>query len=483
MFEGSFLVRLLPVMSFALLQGCAAILGSKSTNVAAISQPPGADVYVDGARVGVTPDTIAVESKKSHTMVLRLAGYKEDSCALPSSVDGGWVVLDVLLGGLVGIIVDAASGEWNELTRKSCNHVLSPTAATDPAVVADEPRRNREAVQLLRTQQQASQPFRSSAPNEPVTELVKAERRVIVGDMLRTDLVTAAEQGPPGILRVGIGDRFHEHEGREYYFGQLASAYATWTVKGHPLIIELWEDGAKIGEYTEQAFFIGPGYTTPLDCPEGATSGLCGSLGQVVQENPPPAQSLPVEPSAPVPQAMPVAGPVPATPGAESKAHARDRSGFHFGLGLGAGAVDLVCDGCEFESQTGFSGFLSLGGAIGEKTVLGIESTGWTKEEAGVSSQVYSLMAHVTEYANTSSGLFLRAGLGVVGYREEDLSANAFGFSGRLGYELGTGSALIVPYVGYVQTFGGAELQLDGEDIGFDFAIGNFQLGLSVSAY
>ena len=460
------MARLLSLTPYlALLQGCAAILGSKSTNVAAVSQPPGAEVYLDGARVGVTPDTISVESKKSHTMVLRLPGYKEDSCTLTSSVDGGWVILDVLLGGLVGIIVDAATSEWNELTKRSCNLVLTPANGANPAVVAAEPQRG--PVTVTRPTVES---FRSSTPDEAVSDGVRAERRTVVGDMLRTDWVTTVEQGPPGILRVGVGQRIHSSEGREFYFVKLASAYRDWTVEGHPLVIELWEGGRKIGEYTDQVFLIGAGYTTPLDCPENATTGLCGTLGRPLQQEPIP----PTTESRPVPT-----GPRP-----EPSSDARARSGFHFGLGLGAGAMDLTCEGCDFPSETSFSGFLSLAGSVGEKTLLGVESTGWTQSESGTTSQVYSLMAHVTEYLNTTSGLFLRTGLGVVGYRaDNDLSANAFGFSGRVGYELGTQGVVFVPYLGFIRTFGGAELKQNGDNVGFDFAISNFQVGLSIGAH
>ena len=57
---------------------------------------------------------------------------------------------------------------------------------------------------------------------------------------------------------------------------------------------------------------------------------------------------------------------------------------------------------------------------------------------------MYSLMGHVTQYLSATNGLFLRAGLGVVGYREEadfaEVTANAFGFTSRIGYEIGSGS-------------------------------------------
>jgi hypothetical protein len=290
--------------------------------------------------------------------------------------------------------------------------------------------------------------------------------------MLRTHLVTTVEQGPVGILRVGVGEKFHSHQAREYYFSQLAVAYHTWAVDSHPLIIELWEGGRKIGEYTDRTLLIGPGYTTPRECPEAATTGLC-SLGTSVQQEAPPATAAPVL----SPQTSPGGRPAPA----------RDRSGFHFGLGLGGGAMDFACHGCDFASETGFSGFLSLAGSVGEKTLVGVETTGWTGSQSGTTARVYSVTAHATEYLSTTSGLFLRAGLGVVGYHQDidfgNRTASAFGFSGRLGYELGRGGVVLVPYVGIVRTFGGADMKLNGEDAGLNVAISNIQLGLSIAAH
>jgi hypothetical protein len=339
--------------------------------------------------------------------------------------------------------------------------------AAKPAVVTPEPQRDSPAAA-----QSPIQPFQSSAPNEIVSERVKAERSRAVGDMLRTDLVTTVEQGPLGVLRAGVGQKFHSHQAREYYFSQLAVAYHTWTVDSHPLVIELWESGRKIGEYTDRAFRIGPGYTTPLDCPEAATTGLC-SLGTSGQQEAPPGTAAAVL----SPQTSPGGRPAPAG----------ERSGFHFGLGLGGGAMDTPCHGCDFASETGFSGFLSVAGSVGEKTLVGVETTGWTGSQAGTTARVYSVTAHATEYLSPTSGLFLRAGLGVVGYRQDtasgNRSANALGFSGRLGYELGTGSVALVPYVGIVRTFGGADMKLNGEDEGLNVAISNVQVGLSIAAH
>lgn len=163
-------------------------------------------------------------------------------------------------------------------------------------------------------------------------------------------------------------------------------------------------------------------------------------------------------------------------------ANARVRSGFHYSLGLGAGRADITCDGCVFDSRTGFSGFLSLARAVRQKTLLGVEATGWTKERSGTTVRVYSLMAHLTEYLNRTSGLFLRTGIGLIGFDQDgdfqDLSADGLGFSGRLGYELGTGGVVVVPYVGYVRGLGGAGVRNTDSEV----VISNFQFGLGIAA-
>jgi hypothetical protein len=79
-------------------------------------------------------------------------------------------------------------------------------------------------------------------------------------------------------------------------------------------------------------------------------------------------------------------------------------------------------------------------------------------------------MGHVTEYLSTTSGAFLRTGLDLVGYRGDsdlgDLSANVLGFSGRLGYEIGTAGIVLVPYLGFTRSLGGAELKRNGDEVG-----------------
>lgn len=117
----------LVIGSVGLLLGCAAILGSKEKNFDLRSHPDGAEVFLDGARLGTTPFKVNLSNQKEHTFVFRKEGYKEVSCTLSRGTGGGWVVADVLLG-LVPVIVDAATSSWSQTKGDSCLGSMEPMA-------------------------------------------------------------------------------------------------------------------------------------------------------------------------------------------------------------------------------------------------------------------------------------------------------------------------------------------------------------------
>jgi hypothetical protein len=312
--------------------------------------------------------------------------------------------------------------------------------------------------------------FQASAPDEVVSDAARARRRTVVGDMLRLGTITAFEQGPMGILRTAVGETFDTSNTRDLQYTRLALAYSGWTTPGTALVIELWDDGQKIGEFTEGAFLIGPQYTTPVNCAGPSPSGICGyGAGGAPQATA--AQA----PAAPQPTS---------TAGVPASSRPTGHSGLHLNLGLGAGAADLTCEGCDYPSNTALSGYLGLGAALGETMVLGVESTGWATDEFDTDARVYSLMAAVTNYLDAQSGIFLTTGIGLIGYREQpgglDLTGKGIGYSARLGYELRTvGRLTLAPYVGFISTFGAVEFKLEGDRTG-EFNINNLQAGVAI---
>ena len=110
--------------------GCGALFAPKMKSVQVLSNPPGAQVLVDGAPVGVTPGVVNVVNKKSHTVLFRLPGYQDGTCMLTADLKALWLILDLF--GIVPLIVDAATGSWNEIGTSVCNVNLVPGGGAPP---------------------------------------------------------------------------------------------------------------------------------------------------------------------------------------------------------------------------------------------------------------------------------------------------------------------------------------------------------------
>jgi hypothetical protein len=85
---------------------------------------------IDGFPRGTTPLTLKLESKKTYQIQFTKDGYESTTYTITNHVGGGWVVLDVFLTGLIGVVVDAATGAWYELDQDAINTVL--TAQQEP---------------------------------------------------------------------------------------------------------------------------------------------------------------------------------------------------------------------------------------------------------------------------------------------------------------------------------------------------------------
>ena len=108
--------------------GCASIVKGTTQAIPVSSDPTGADVKLDGNRVGQTPMSVEVKRKHDHLMTIEKAGYQPESVAITRNV-GGAVFGNILAGGLIGWGVDAISGAQYNLTPATINITLKPIAA------------------------------------------------------------------------------------------------------------------------------------------------------------------------------------------------------------------------------------------------------------------------------------------------------------------------------------------------------------------
>ncbi len=93
------------------------IINGSKQSVSVLSRPTGADVYVDGQLVGKTPMWAHVKRKNDHTIRVMMQGYEPFEAGLTRKLDG-WVLGNILFGGIIGLIIDASTGSMYKLTPK-----------------------------------------------------------------------------------------------------------------------------------------------------------------------------------------------------------------------------------------------------------------------------------------------------------------------------------------------------------------------------
>lgn len=86
------------------------------------------------------------------------------------------------------------------------------------------------------------------------------------------------------------------------------------------------------------------------------------------------------------------------------------RRGFWISGGLGYGS--LGCADCG-SREGGLSGGLQLGGSVSQKVLLGGGTSGWSKNEGGVTLTVGTVVALIRFYPSSTGGFFLLGGLGL----------------------------------------------------------------------
>jgi len=99
------------------LIGCATLLNGPDQMVAFSSDPDGATVIVDGIPMGKTPCTLPIPRKGGDKLVtFELAGHKHVQYTLKNTLSGA-LAGNILLGGFIGLGVDAISGRGGGYQR------------------------------------------------------------------------------------------------------------------------------------------------------------------------------------------------------------------------------------------------------------------------------------------------------------------------------------------------------------------------------
>ena len=113
--------------------GCATILHGTHTAVTIRSDAPQAEVFVDGEPRGLTPLVTMLDHTVSHQIVVR-RGEQAQLHRLESNLEPGWLVLDLFVTSIIGVVVDAVTGAWRGLSQDSVFASFGPGSLLAPAL-------------------------------------------------------------------------------------------------------------------------------------------------------------------------------------------------------------------------------------------------------------------------------------------------------------------------------------------------------------
>lgn len=109
------MIRYLAIVAVAAsVSGCASIVRGTSELVHFQSQPPGAAVTTNRQySCAATPCTLQIDRSEQFDATFRLAGYAPQTISVRTQVSGGGaagMAGNVLIGGVIGVGVDAVTG-------------------------------------------------------------------------------------------------------------------------------------------------------------------------------------------------------------------------------------------------------------------------------------------------------------------------------------------------------------------------------------
>ena len=106
-----------------MLISCATIVTGTSHNVSIQSNPAGASVKINGFNMGTTPTVLKLSSSKEHPISIELDGYETYNTVITKSVSG-WLIGNILIGGIPGLIIDVITGGMYVLNTEQLNAEL-----------------------------------------------------------------------------------------------------------------------------------------------------------------------------------------------------------------------------------------------------------------------------------------------------------------------------------------------------------------------
>lgn len=121
---------------------CASIFKGSSADVRVNSNPAGVNIFINDIDRGVTPQTLSLKRNSDYLLTFKKEGYEDLNFEIFKKFDFGTTVVgNIFSWGLVGIIVDVATGAAYSLTPADVEANMASLQAAgyiDKNIKADE---------------------------------------------------------------------------------------------------------------------------------------------------------------------------------------------------------------------------------------------------------------------------------------------------------------------------------------------------------
>jgi PEGA domain len=112
--------KVILLLVVGLTTSCASVINGKFQTVKVNSNPPGATAIADGKMSQLTPCAFELRREESHVVEVKLEGHKTYRILVESS-EGGAIFGNILLGGIIGAVVDSGTGASKVLDPDDIN--------------------------------------------------------------------------------------------------------------------------------------------------------------------------------------------------------------------------------------------------------------------------------------------------------------------------------------------------------------------------
>jgi hypothetical protein len=119
------------------LAGCATVINGTKTDYTTETNPAGATVRFSSGQECTTPCSFELKRKSDQRADITLAGFKPTYVLIQSKL-GGSAFGNIILGGVVGGVVDGTNGASNRLYPRPLIVKLAPEGSNEEAVLLDK---------------------------------------------------------------------------------------------------------------------------------------------------------------------------------------------------------------------------------------------------------------------------------------------------------------------------------------------------------